>query len=182
VGSTYDSLSKRWWGHKDMSKRKPNYKLYQAFTALGIENFYIERHHGFKCNTVEELRAEEGKTIRELDSVKNGYNKLIAGRKYKEWNDDNKEEIKEKQKEYREINKQKMEIYNKKYYNDNKKELAEKNKEPILCKYCNNSPSKRYISKHNKSVKHINNYKRYIAMEQCSYNQQEMLKNDVNIE
>ena len=78
IGSTCQSLSKRFQKHKDDSRGyKKDRKLYSKINALGIDKFYIELIEKYPCENVEQLRKREGELIREWKPV---LNKLVAGR------------------------------------------------------------------------------------------------------
>ena len=78
IGSTCQSLSKRFQKHKDASKSyKKDRKLYTKINAFGIDKFYIELIEQYPCENVEQLRQREGELIRKWKPV---LNKIIAGR------------------------------------------------------------------------------------------------------
>ena len=94
VGSTKGTLEKRFNGHKN---EKRDRRLYR-YINKDWDNWYIDLHILYPCNSKKELTAKEGEIIREIGTL----NVVINGRTRKEWNDDNKEYIKQKKKEYRE--------------------------------------------------------------------------------
>ena len=100
-GSTTQALSKRMVKHRSNveSKEANHYKLYQKNE---VKNFYIELVKDFPCETLEQLRAEEGKSIRQMGTL----NFMVAGRDKKQHYEDNKEAILTKQKERYEENKE----------------------------------------------------------------------------
>ena len=82
----------------------------QIFVFISVDdwdNWYIELFENFPCNSKEELNKREGEIIREIGTV----NKQIAGRTYKEYYEDNKDEMLKKMKEYRQNNKGKKKEY-----------------------------------------------------------------------
>jgi hypothetical protein len=119
VGSTIETLSKRWGGHKGDSKRS-NMLLYQAING-DWDNWYIELYELYPCNSREELVRKEGKIIRLMGTL----NFVIAGRTLNEYNEDNKEKRAEYFKKYNEDNKEKRAEYLKKYNEDNKEHRIE---------------------------------------------------------
>ena len=153
VGSTIQPLAKRWGGHKVRSKeeRGKNRLIYKTINN-DWENWYIELHILYPCNSKEELLQKEGEVIREMGTL----NVVINGRTCKEWNDDNKEYQKQKKKEYREnpenreyLLQQKKEYYEKvkntEAYINKSKEYREENKDKIINKvkkWCLNNPDK----------------------------------------
>ena len=131
VGSTVQSLAKRFGGHKidSISDKCKNILLYKEVNN-DWSNWYIELYELFPCNSKEELHKREGEIIRLIGNL----NTNIAGRTIKEYKEDNKDKILEQKKEYREDNKEKL----KKYYEDNKekfKKYREDNKDKIKEKF-----------------------------------------------
>lgn len=59
-----------------------NLPLSKKMKELGVQNFYIELIEKVKCNSLEELRQQEGKWIRKKGTL----NQNIAGRTAKEYN------------------------------------------------------------------------------------------------
>ena len=161
VGSTTQSLSKRFSKHKSDCKSKTS-PLWNTMNELDITNFYIELVEEYPCDNKEQLCAKEGYYIREFDSYNNGYNGKIEGRSQKEYRGDNKEKIKQyyednkdKIKQYRENNKEKIIKQRKEYREDNKDKIRKNKNKKINCE-CGG----RYIinnkSRHLKTKKHIN--------------------------
>jgi len=131
VGSTTQSLSKRFSVHKASmkNKRKCNYEIYKAFEELEIENFYIELVEEYQCDNKEQLCKKEGEYIRKFDSYKNGYNMRIEGRSKNEYGKVYREEHKDQMKKYRDDNKDKKKEYDKEYSEENKEKIKEYKKE-----------------------------------------------------
>ena len=104
IGSTTQALSKRMIKHRPKveSKEANHYKLYQKMKNIGVENFYVELVKDFPCETLEQLRAEEGKSIRQMGTL----NFMVAGRDKKQHYEENKKAILTKQKERYEENKE----------------------------------------------------------------------------
>ena len=94
IGSTIQSLSQRYAGHKI------NFKKNQTTTSKILfqnsENVIITLIKLFPCNCKGELEAEERKYIENLDCV----NKCIPTRTLKEYYQNNKEMLKNQRKEY----------------------------------------------------------------------------------
>ena len=150
VGSTTQSLSRRWSKHKSNLLTK-NTPFYQAVIELGVEKFYIELVENYPCNSQEELNRREGHFIREYDTYNKGYNSLIAGRTQQEYQEENNERIveyrkhhykenmtslKQKGKEYRESHRQELLQKSKDYYTQNEAEIKEKRKAKRECPHC----------------------------------------------
>jgi hypothetical protein len=133
IGSTCQKLCKRMVGHRSTCNdiKEQNRKLYQLMHHYGVEHFRIELIKEFPCGNKEQLTAEEGKHIREL---KSSLNSKIDGRTKKEWNEDNKERLKERRKEYYQANQDRIKEQMKKYREDNKERMnkyRDDNKERI---------------------------------------------------
>ncbi len=131
VGSTTQQLSQRWQEHKRHSKN-PNHKsyniqLYQNLRDKGIDNFYIELYSECPCANREQLTKHEGKLIREIGTI----NSRIAGRTDKQYQEDNKDKIKEyDKKRYMNI-KEKLKLHrdqNREEYQKQRKLNYERNK------------------------------------------------------
>ena len=107
IGSTTQMLCNRMKSHRRNHKysgNKSHYKLYQAFSENGVENFYIEILEKCPCTCKEDLLAREGHWIRK---EKPSLNTRTPGRTKIEWFQDNKDKMKEYKKEYYEKNKDK---------------------------------------------------------------------------
>lgn len=132
VGSTTRKLSERMAEHRRRitNVREQNYLIYMAFREHGVDNFYIELIEKCPCNDREELMKTEGKYIR---SLKPSLNKAIAGRTRKEYQEDNREHIKEYTKLWKEDNKEHIKEFikeqHKKYRENNKEVIKERNKQ-----------------------------------------------------
>jgi len=122
IGSTTQSLSKRLGKHRQYVKNK---KI-SSGEILKYPDYYIELIENFPCNSREELHKQEGYHIRKNINI--CVNCCIAGRTKKEYNNDNKEKIKESQKIYKENNKEKIIGYRKQYLEDNKEKIKESQK------------------------------------------------------
>jgi hypothetical protein len=148
VGSTVQPLYKRWHQHKlkynNENDKAYNYLVYIKMREIGFDSFYIELYENLKYDNIEKLLKREGEVIREIGTL----NKKIEGRTYKEYYNENKEQILEKQKEYynkpevkgkkkeyynkqeiKEKTKEYMKEYNKEYYEKNKEQYLEKQKQ-----------------------------------------------------
>ena len=157
IGSTCDTLTKRLSGHKCSFRRyigciATNYT--SSYEILKYPDYYIELIEEYKCNNKMELAKKEGEIIR---TTENCVNKIIAGRTYKEYREDNKEQYLEYHKQYREINKEKFVILQKKWYAKNKEKWLKDQKQYRAIKYtCECGTTLRNDSKykHLKSKKH----------------------------
>jgi hypothetical protein len=131
VGSTIQSLAVRWGGHKITCCKEEckNWLIYKTINN-NWDDWYIELHSLYPCNSREELGRKEGEIIREIGTL----NMKINGRTYDEWYETYKNTKKEKAKEY---------------YQNNKDKIKEK----IICN-CGCVINKSSLNKHLKSQKH----------------------------
>ena len=165
VGSTCDSLHKRYSSHKSLSKTK-QFPIYKLMNEIGFERFRIELIENYPCDDIYQLRQREGYFIREIGTL----NEKVAGREHKEYREGIKGIIKEKNKEYKEKNKEKLskqkkEKYKenheqelekmKKYREENKEVLNAKKREKVYCTACDCWFSKCGQARHNNRLKHI---------------------------
>ncbi len=150
VGSTIQSLAVRWGEHKRRCYREEskNWLIYKTINN-NWDNWYIELHSSYPCNSKEELCKREGEIIREIGTL----NSRIEGRTHKEWREDHKEKILEQAKEYYQNNKEQVLTTVNNYRNNNKEKILEKRKEKITCE-CGCIITKWHLSRHLKSQKH----------------------------
>ena len=159
VGSTTQPLSKRFYDHKQSMRDEKcmNSCVYKKMNELGLKNFYIELYESFPCQSKEELLKREGEVIREIGTL----NKQVAGRKYKEWAEDNSEKVKgyknkynfihkEELRENREDKKEDKALYDKEYRAKNRKQISENRSVKVQCE-CGSMISKANLSRHQKS-------------------------------
>ena len=105
VGSTVRTLAQRMSQHRGSARDADPLPLYVAIREIGVEKFYIELITDCPCDRRETLHREEGRHIRELNTIApNGYNSNVSGRAAAEWRVDNAETIRTKKKLYHEAN------------------------------------------------------------------------------
>ena len=126
IGSTIQPLTKRLSTHKAKYKRYKNDKCSytSSYEIVQYEDVYIELYELYPCNSKEELLRREGELIREMDCV----NKIVPGRKRKEYYNENKEQIKKYKKDYYTENKEEICKKKKEYYNENKEQINKQKK------------------------------------------------------
>ena len=144
-GSTIDLLSKRVAVHRHKSNSCLSKILIEKYGEVKIVLVKL-----FPCNSKQELQAEEGNYIRNNKCI----NKQIAGRTQKEWNEENKEQIKEYYDNYRETHKKEM----KEYYKKNKETILKRLKEKTKCE-CGCIVIKNSLNRHKLTPKHLKLYK-----------------------
>jgi hypothetical protein len=115
VGSTVQTLAKRFRGHQSDSKME-RYKnsLFYRVVNNDWTDWYIELYEEHPCNSEKDLKKKEGDVIRLIGTL----NKCIAGRIQKEYQIENADKIKEYQKEYREKHKGEIKEQRKEYLNN----------------------------------------------------------------
>ena len=166
VGSTTKQyLSSRLVEHKNMSRHKPNRRVYKSIADNeGWENHQLILIECYFCNSRDELHRKEREFIVLLKPISNIQ---IPLRTPVEWRIENKEIIKQNKKEYHIDNKEKLNQQSKQYHIDNKEKLNQKSKQykidnneklnqKINC-CCGHSYIHQNKSHHNKSKFHINN-------------------------
>lgn len=94
IGSTTQTLKKRFSVHKSKYKKylETNNLCISSYKIFAYGDAYIELIKNYPCKSREELNKEEGRYIKELNSV----NKNKAGRTVSQWLIDNKEILCEK--------------------------------------------------------------------------------------
>lgn len=146
VGSTIQSLAKRFGGHKIDGKREEHKSQFHN-KVEDWNDWYIELYESFPCKSVEELRKKEGEVIREIATL----NQYIAGRSKAEWEKENADKRKEYLKTYSEDNKDIIKEKKREYYEDNKERLTQS----FVC-VCGGKYTIAHKSKHNHTKKHQN--------------------------
>ena len=150
IGSTCEpQLARRLAGHVGKYKMYKNGKNHYvtSFKVLEGGDYDIVLIKHVKCNSKEELHAEERKVIESMKCV----NKVHPTRTDKQYYEDNLERIQEYKKNYRENNGDKIKEHKKQYYELNKAELSEKTD----CQ-CGGRYDQTHKSRHIKSIKHQN--------------------------
>lgn len=129
IGSTTEKyLSNRMGKHRNNYKNRKNatkpsiVTAFKLFDKYGIDNCVITLLEIVSCQCIEELLAKERIHIQSLNCV----NRIVPLRTYKEWCQDNKEDIKEKAKIYNEVNKEKLIKNRKDHYANNKDQHKKK--------------------------------------------------------
>ena len=156
VGSTTD-FTRRKYEHKsnctNENTKKYNLKLYQTIRANGgWGNWSMIEIEKYNCKDGNELRARERLRYEELNGT---LNTCIPNRSQKEYEETNKDKIKEYQKEYLkeyyEHNKEILKEQAKEYYKNNKEKLKQK----IDC-ICGSTFRRSDKLRHERSQKHLN--------------------------
>jgi group I intron endonuclease len=134
VGSTYDTLVKRYSAHK--SDAKKNLKLsplYKLMNEIGFERFRIELIENYSCQDKYQLRQREGYYIREMGTL----NMLIAGRTQIEYVKESKDKILEYQREKYQENRMQELARHKEYRKNNVEKIKEhyKTNKEVIQKY-----------------------------------------------
>ena len=140
VGSTCDTLAKRYSNHKKDSKKErcQNMNIYKLMNEIGFDRFRIELIENYPCEDRYQLRQKEGYYIRQMGTL----NMKIECRTSKEWEEDNKDYMHEFRLEY-----EKLRIRPQNYF--------DKRKDKIVCE-CSMMISRCNIAQHKKSKNHEN--------------------------
>ena len=180
VGSTFDTLPRRMYKHKDhynnwLEDKKTKCSIYPYFKKYGIENFKIYLYKEYNVyrehsKDNQHLKVYEQLLISKTKNCVNEQNcfyiKSLTRKDYyikkkqyyqdcnKSYYQKNKKDIKYRVKQNTLKNRQKKLQYLKEYRNKNKNIIKEKRKEKIIC-ICGSEIKKVNISIHNKSKKHI---------------------------
>jgi hypothetical protein len=123
-----------------------NYHYVTSFKIIENGDYQILLLEEYPCSSKDQLKVVEAKHIRELDSC---VNKNIPGRTMKEYNEDNKDHLKEYRREYREANKDNIKKNKGEYYEQNKERLCQIN----YCG-CGSEYTTGYKLRHEKTKKH----------------------------
>ena len=160
IGATCQPLSKRMAEHRISlkSKRDKHIKLYQKMSEIGVGHFRIELIKETPCENIEQLRAIEGKYIRELGTL----NSQVAGRTGSDYCKEFRERYYPQKKAYRENKRDVLNENNREYYNERKGEICEKNKKrydeitsvKMTCDVCGTVHNKKNKPLHLRSKKH----------------------------
>ena len=153
-------LSRRIAEHRTSmrSKRDKHIKLYQKMLEIGVEHFRIELIKETPCENIEQLRAIEGKYIRELGTL----NSQVASRTSNDYKKEFKERYYPQKKVYRENNRESLNEKNRNYYNEKKEDICIKNKKSydevtsvkMTCEVCGTIHNKKNKPLHLRSKKH----------------------------
>jgi len=155
VGSTIDTLPRRFYSHKSNCKRGYNVSLYNYIENDDWTDWYIELYENHPCNNKQELERREGQVIREIGTI----NKQIAGRSDAEYRKEMKEVIAKKMvlasKKYRDNNKEVLSKRFKEWYEKNKSLVLEPRKVKCICEICGCNVSSGWLKEHQKTKKCI---------------------------
>jgi hypothetical protein len=174
VGSTIQSLAVRMGKHRIAYKKNEVLGLNKDI-VIDINDWKIELHELYPCNTKLELHRREGEIIRQLGTL----NKTIAGRTNKEYRNDNSEMISLRQKNYAKKNEVKIKEYqekNKELFKENHKKWINNNTEKIK------KTTKIYFEKNEDKIKEYNkNYKEINREKHIQYMKEYHLKKKSNL-
>lgn len=153
VGSTRNSLSKRFTQHKIHCRNKGLGSLYKHIIDNDWSNWYIELYELYPCNNKQELNRREGEVIREIGTI----NKNVAGRTKKEsdklYYENNKEHCNELTKNWIINNFEKNKDYKQNYYIQNKSTISDKCKIKVCCEICGSFIRGSDVQRHRRSKK-----------------------------
>ena len=145
-GSTIRTLNKRLNQHKNDCKKRN--KSSKPLFEFGEPKIILIQNK--PCNNRQELLKREAFYIKNFECI----NKNIPGRTIKEWENENKDKLRDKSKKYREENKDKIKERKKKYREENKEKINEKRRENCECE-CGGKFSNSNRARHLKTKKHL---------------------------
>jgi hypothetical protein len=157
IGATFNQLRHRFQGHKYKFKKwlkdkNKNYKcsIYAYFEKYGIENFKIIL---IKSYNVVRTNQRDNKHLHAyellwINKTKNCVNEALP------FNPLYKLDRKESKKEYNENNKEKIKQQTKEKYQENKESISAKNKKKFICA-CGSTIRITHKARHEKTKKHI---------------------------
>ena len=181
IGSTVNEIEERLNEHKrDYKKYLNNKKKYiTSFEIINDQTCFVELIVEVHFDNKHQLHKRERMFIEMYKDI--CVNKIIPTRTRKEYDEDNKEKLKEYSKKYREDNKDKTKEYFKEYWQENKEKINEKRKkydkqyrennkdkinekikeyyqdnkekinEKMNCNICNKLVAKKYMKNHQKT-------------------------------
>ena len=162
------SITELYVGHTtDMRKRKNKHKYCcnnEKNIKYNLNVYQFIRNNGCWDNwdmiEIERYNAIDGYDAKKrerywIEELKASLNMQLPSRKQKEWEEDNKEYVKERNKNWREINKEILLQKKRQYYENNKDIKNEERKEKVKCE-CGCEIRKQHLNRHKQSKKHIN--------------------------
>ena len=177
VGSTFDQLRHRWSRHKSHYKAGINTaSICKYFDEYGIENFrcvlikeYLvcvdSQRDPRHLRVYEQLYINKLKCVNKQNAITFDFIKKIQAKQYyKQYREENKDNIKR----YHEENKKRREQYDKRYREENKDKIKryreenkdkmkqyreEKGKVKVVCAFCGSEVQKNGLTKHKKTKK-----------------------------
>jgi hypothetical protein len=133
IGSSCQPLYKRWYQHKQDSKRRSHFNVYKHIEECGgFEKFRIILVEEYPCENKKQLERREGEHIKRINPVGN---RFVAGRTQKEYN-----------KLYREQNREGINERRREYYDENRDRINERRREyhEQTCNHINERRRKYY--------------------------------------
>jgi group I intron endonuclease len=164
IGSSYNTLSKRLYKHKNTAKVKPK-KVHHHLNNIGWENVKITLIEAYPCNDKQQLLQRERYWIDifqpSLNIVLPCRTKLEYGKEYsKKYRIEHADIVKESAKKWRENNQNKIKLmrdtnkqYHKSYTEAHKDKIQAQQKETTICD-CGCKIRKYEMTRHIKTKKH----------------------------
>ena len=132
IGSTKTQLRKRFYHHKHLSSRKPEWKVYKHINQIGWDKVNIQLIEEYPCKSKQDLFIREYEHIKQhcnndkcLNTMLGTFDKLEY---VKQYSIDNKERLKQKSKEYYAKNREQILEKKQEYINNHKEEILAKNR------------------------------------------------------
>lgn len=165
IGCTCQSLFKRFYEHKNDSKRKSCRKVYQYFNSVGWENVKIILiTDEVPIENIDQLRRLENDYIESSITDKkclNGRHEIITTEQKKEYQKTYRMNHKKERKQYVETHKEQIKLCNDRYEQNNY-HIRQKYQEKIknthyVCQICDYQMRKNELKRHEQSIKHQKN-------------------------
>ena len=162
VGSTTQTLNKRFNRHKSKSKQSQDRTIYKHFNIIGWDHVTIKLIENYVCSCKYELEKRERYWI---DTLNSSLNIIVPTRTQKEHYELNKDRILTYNRNYRLANIEKCKKRDRDYYIKNKQRILDRDKRYYLSKRdelatkvtceCGKVVSKSGLTAHKKTQKHI---------------------------
>ena len=169
IGSTCNTLAKRFYDHKNDAKRRPKARVYEHLNKIGWEHVKIILIIEVALNSKDELRREEDKhnhEYRDDDNCLNVYRAFLTPEEDKiriqisnqKYNIENNEKILQHKKQYYNDNREKIILRRKLYYEKNKDVINENKRtifrEIVYCDCGGKNQKNNGEKKHFETLKH----------------------------
>jgi len=160
IGST-TNFKVRKYDHKktccNPNNKNHHYKIYQYIRDNGgWDEWLMIWIEDYPCKSKRELELREDQVMLEYQ---NRLNERRSSRSKKEWNEDNKDHIKNYHDQYRKNNKDKINEISRKFLKNNKVKIYEKRKQKITCDICGSEVRKTDIKRHKETKKCQSHFK-----------------------
>ena len=160
IGSTTKTLSKRFDDHIRKMQLKPNRKLYDKISAIGLDKFKIELLENVNYKNKDELRQKEQTYINNVKPTLNCYNAFGRNKEKQKAKDKrsyqkHREERLTKVHEYAETHKEEIKERSKLYRKNNKDKIKIHKSRVCVCDICGSEYTHCHKARHERTKKHL---------------------------